>query len=65
MGFGRKKKQDAPPPADDADASAQAAAAAVLVESKIEMTSFSKGSVDVSQFSLPAGYKQVEARQID
>jgi hypothetical protein len=64
-GFGRKKKQDAPPPTNDADASAQAAAAAVLVESKIEMTSFSKGAVDVAQFSLPAGYKQVEARQID
>jgi hypothetical protein len=60
-GFGKKKKQEAPPPATDA---AQPTAA-VLVEMNTQMTNFSKASVDPSQFSPPAGYKQVEPKQMD
>jgi hypothetical protein len=60
-GFGKKKKQEDAPPAD----SSAEPAAAVLMESNIQLTSFSRASVDGSQFSVPAGYKQVEPRQID
>ncbi len=60
-GFGRKKKQEDPPPST----SGAQPASAVLVESTIQMTEFSKGPVDASQFNPPAGYKQVEPKQID
>lgn len=60
-GFGRKKKQEDPPPSADA---AQPTAA-VLVESTTQATQFSKAPVDASQFSPPAGYKQVEPRPIE
>ena len=60
-GFGRKKKQEDPPPAD---ANGQPAAA-VLIESNIQMKSFSKASVNPDVFALPTGYKQVEPKQID
>lgn len=60
-GFGRKKKQEDPPPS----ANGAPTASAVLVESTTQMTEFSKNSVDSSQFSPPAGYKQVEPKQID
>jgi hypothetical protein len=61
-GFGHKKKDDTPPP-DQKPADPQAQPqAAVLMESKTEMTSFSRGPVDVSKFEVPAGFKQVEAR---
>jgi hypothetical protein len=63
-GFGRKKKQDTPPPPDSSDTSAQATAA-VLVESNTQFTSFSTDPVSESQFTPPAGYKQVEMKQID
>ena len=63
-GFGKKKKQDDPPPAANSGASAQPTAA-VLVESNTQMASFSQASVDASQFNPPAGYKQVEPKQID
>jgi hypothetical protein len=60
-GFGRKKKQEDPPPS----ANGAPTASAVLVESTTQMTEFSKNPVDASQFSPPAGYKQVEPKQID
>ncbi len=63
-GFGKKKKQDEPPPAANSGTSAQPAAA-VLVESNTQLTSFSQAAVDASQFNPPAGYKQVEPKQID
>lgn len=61
-GFGRKKKQEEPAPV--ADSSAQATSA-VLIEMNTQMTNFSKASVDPSQFSPPAGYKQVDPRPTD
>jgi hypothetical protein len=59
--FGRKKKQEDPPPA----ANTAQPTSAVLIESNTQMTNFSRISIDPSQFSPPAGYKQVEPRQID
>jgi hypothetical protein len=60
-GFGHKKKADAPPP-DEKPADQPPPQSAVLLESKTELTSFSRGPVDVSKFEVPAGYKQVEPR---
>jgi hypothetical protein len=63
-GFGRKKKDDTPPP-DQKPADAQAQPqAVVLMESKTEMTSFSRGPVDDSKFEVPAGFKQLEPRSV-
>jgi hypothetical protein len=59
-GFGRKKKQDAAPP----PAASDTPAAAVLIESTTQYANISKGSVDASHFSVPAGYKQVEPVRI-
>jgi hypothetical protein len=63
-GFGKKKKQDPAPPAADSGASGQPAAA-VLVETNTQLTSFSQASVDAAQFNPPAGYKQVDFKQVD
>ncbi len=63
-GFGKKKKQDDPAPAAGSGGSAQPGAA-VLVESSTQLASFSKAPVDAAQFAPPAGYKQVEAKQIE
>jgi hypothetical protein len=60
-GFGKKKKQDDPPPA----ANGAQTNAAVLVESSTQTTSFSKAPIDPSVFNPPAGYKQVEPKQIE
>ena len=59
--FGRKKKQEDPPPA----ANSAQPTSAVLIESNTQMTNFSRISIDPSQFSPPAGYKQVGPAQID
>ncbi len=61
-GFGRKKKAD---PASEAAAATTTPTAAVLMESNTQLASFSKASVDPSQFNPPAGYKQVELKPID
>jgi hypothetical protein len=63
-GFAKKKKPDEPPPAANSGTSTQPVAV-VLVESNAQMTGFSKASVDPSQFSPPAGYKQVDPQHID
>ena len=60
-GFGRKKKQEDPPPS----ANGAQIAAAVLIELTTQTTEFSKAPIDASQFNPPAGYKQVEPKQID
>lgn len=60
-GFGHKKKDDTPPP-DQTAANQPPPQSVVLMESKTEMTSFSRGPVDVSKFEVPAGFKQVEPR---
>jgi hypothetical protein len=61
-GFGKKKKQDAPPAADPGAATPTSA---VLMESNTQLTSFSKAPIDPSQFNPPAGYKQVEPKALD
>jgi hypothetical protein len=61
FGLGKKKKQDDPPPA----ANNAQPTAAVLVESTIQTTAFSKAPIDPGQFNPPAGYKLVEAKQLD
>lgn len=60
-GFGRKKKQEEPPPADNP---AQRTSA-VLIEMSIQMTNFSNASIDPAQFRPPAGYKQVDSKELD
>jgi hypothetical protein len=60
-GFGHKKKKEEPAPEQKSGDNAQPQAA-VLVESKTELTSFSRDKVDATKFNVPAGYKQVEAR---
>lgn len=60
-GFGKRKKQDDAPPVS----AAGQATAGVLVESNTQLTSFSRAAVDVSQFNPPAGYRQVDFKQID
>jgi hypothetical protein len=60
-GFGKKKKTEDPPPA----ANSAQPTVAVLVESNTQLTSFSKASVDSSQFAPPAGYKQVETKLVE
>jgi hypothetical protein len=57
FGFGRKKKtDDAPPPAD---ASGPPPPYSVLIESNTQISSLSTSPVDPAQFSIPAGFKQV------
>ncbi|MEO6910074.1 MAG: hypothetical protein ABI158_04040, partial [Edaphobacter sp.] len=66
-GFGRKKKNAAPAP-EAAPEQAQAAVPAtamVLVESNTQLSSFSQGPADESKFDIPAGYKQVEPRNLN
>lgn len=58
-GFGKKKKQEDPPTAVDS------AAGAVLIEARTQYTELSRAPVDASQFVPPAGYKLVEAKQLD
>ncbi|GAC1647809.1 MAG: hypothetical protein NVS9B15_06390 [Acidobacteriaceae bacterium] len=69
-GFGRKKKQqqqqesaNANPAASSSGANA-APQSAVLMESTTESSGFSQSRVDPSKFTVPAGYQQVEARQV-
>jgi len=54
-GLGRRKKADAPAE----EAAAAPPASVVLMETSIEMTTFSAGVVDPARFSVPAGYKEV------
>jgi hypothetical protein len=64
-GFGHKKKQ-APPPDDSADAQTaqQSQTASVLMESTTELTSFSSSPIDGGKFSVPAGFQQIQPRQM-
>jgi hypothetical protein len=67
-GFGHKKKKADPAPEaapDTAQAAAAPVTAAVLVESNTQLTGFSQASADESKFDVPAGYKQVEPRNLD
>lgn len=61
FGFGKKKKADPPPsqPAGDA------AGPVVLIESNTQLSSFSQAPVDGSKFDVPAGFKQVDPKNID
>jgi hypothetical protein len=62
-GFGRKKKQEQPK--DDAAQSSSPAPAGdssgTLMEMTTETSGFSSASVDASKFSVPAGFKKVDA----
>jgi hypothetical protein len=67
-GFGHKKKKADPAPEaapDTAQAVATPVTAAVLVESNTQLTGFSQASADESKFDVPAGYKQVDPRNLD
>jgi hypothetical protein len=64
-GMRRKKTEDQPvqqPQQKAEGANAPPAGAAIMMETTTELTSFSSGAVDASNFSAPAGFKQVEAR---
>jgi hypothetical protein len=64
-GFGRKKKKEEPPPQDQQQQASQQQQpqSAVLIESNVELTSFSRAPLDPARFDVPAGYKLVEPRQ--
>ncbi|HTD95490.1 MAG TPA: hypothetical protein VK627_01120 [Edaphobacter sp.] len=64
-GFGRKKKADVAPEAAADSAGAAPATAAVLMESTTQLSGFSQATVDGSRFDVPAGYKQVEPKNLD
>lgn len=65
-GFGHKKKKtDDPPPAAEQAQAAAPATSAVLVESNTQLAGFSQAPADESKFDIPAGYKQVEPRNIE
>lgn len=67
-GFGRKKKKaDAAPAAgpEGTQAATAPTAAAVLVESNTQLSGFSQGSADESMFTVPAGYQQVIAANLN
>ncbi|MBE0657866.1 MAG: hypothetical protein IH602_09260 [Bryobacteraceae bacterium] len=61
-GFGRRKKQEPPPPPpqEQAQAQAQPQKPSALMEVTVESRNFSTAAVDGAQFSVPAGFKQVE-----
>jgi hypothetical protein len=65
-GFGHKKKADPPPAAASEQTPAGApATAAVLVESNTQLASFSQAAADESKFDIPAGYTQVQPRNLE
>jgi len=65
-GFGHKKKKaDAPAPEAQQAVAAAPTTAAVLVESNTQLTGFSQAPADESKFDVPAGYKQVEPRNVE
>lgn len=66
-GFGHKKKKaDEQPAATPEQAAAAApATAAVLVESNTQLAEFSQAAADESKFDVPAGYKQVEPKNLE
>jgi hypothetical protein len=62
-GFGRKKKQEQPaeqPPQDQSQTNPNATQS-VLLESSVELKSFSSAPIDAGQFSVPEGYSEVPA----
>ena len=60
FGLGKKKKAD-PPPAQSQSAPASPV---VLMETTTQLSSFSQAPVDGSKFEVPAGFKQVDARNV-
>jgi hypothetical protein len=64
-GFGRKKKAD-PAPADSGSGTAPGAPAtsSVLMETNTQLASFSR-SVSEGSFAVPAGFKQVQMRNLN
>jgi hypothetical protein len=61
-GFGHKKQQTPPP--DDANNAQQAPTATVLMEMQTELTSFSSAPIDGAKFAVPAGFQQVQPREM-
>jgi hypothetical protein len=60
FGLGKKKQQEPPPPAADSSAAANQGA---LIEMETEFANFSTSAIEGSQFSVPAGFKQVEMKK--
>ena len=61
FGMGKKKQADPPPPATDSN---QPAGPVVMMETTTQLSSFSSGPVDPSKFDVPAGYKQMEVKDL-
>lgn len=61
-GFGRKKKEQAPPPTSEpaTTSPAQPADAGVLMQFETTLVSYAATPVDPAKFGVPAGFKQVE-----
>jgi len=63
--FGKKKKKDDAAQQDDkSGASAQSGTPGSLMDTRTEVTSVSTTAVDASLFQIPAGYKQVETKNV-
>jgi hypothetical protein len=63
-GFGRKKKED-PPPADTASTPAAASATSnVLMETNTQLGGFSR-TVNEANFAIPAGFKQIQVKNVN
>jgi len=56
----RKSSSDAPPPQQQSASSGTPGAPNSLLEMTTELSGFSSGPVDDSQFAIPAGFKKVE-----
>ena len=61
FGFGRKKAAEPPAPVPDASAPA---GSVVMIETTTQLSSFSSLPVSPSRFDIPAGYKQVEGKEL-
>ncbi|MBN9617996.1 MAG: hypothetical protein BGO25_16425 [Acidobacteriales bacterium 59-55] len=64
-GFGHKKKKAEPKPDPEPEQAAAPATAAVLIESNTQLSGFSQAAADESKFDIPAGYKQVQPKNLD
>jgi hypothetical protein len=59
-GLGRKKSE---PKKEEASGSAPASTPGSMLEMKTELSGFSSAAVDASQFTVPAGFKKVDAKK--
>jgi hypothetical protein len=62
--FGKKKKKDDAAQQDDKSGSMPSGTPGSMMDTTMEVTSVSTTAVDASLFQIPAGYKQVETKNV-